>query len=116
MPKIDHIAIYAEDLEKIKLFYMTYFGAIPNNRYHNPLKGFKSYFLSFENGSRLEIMSKDSVKNQWPNLDLEYLGLSHFAISVGSKEAVDGLTKTLEIDGYHLLVNQEPLEMATMSL
>jgi lactoylglutathione lyase len=41
---IEHIAIWANDLEKIKSFYMRYFGAKSNTKYHNPVKEFQSYF------------------------------------------------------------------------
>lgn len=59
--KIEHIAIWTKQLEVLKRFYEDYFGATSNSKYHNPTKGFSSYFLSFETGSRLEIMEMDSV-------------------------------------------------------
>ncbi len=55
--KIEHIALYAKDIDKLKVFYIKYFGATSNDLYHNVVKNFKSYFLSFEDGARLEIMN-----------------------------------------------------------
>ena len=82
--KINHVAIYVKDLEKTKEFFIKYLGAKSNNIYHNKKTDFKSYFLSFDSGSRLEIMTKpelvDDVK------DLKRTGFIHIAFSVGSKK------------------------------
>lgn len=99
---INHLAIYTTNLEKTRKFYEQYFGAKAGERYHNPKKNFTSYFLSFETGGRLELMHKPTIpeiENQAP----EYLGLTHFAISVGSKLAVDNLTEQLRKDGYKVV-------------
>ena len=55
--KIEHIALYVRDLERAKDFFIRYFDASANELYHNPKTGFHSYFLQFEDGARLEIMS-----------------------------------------------------------
>lgn len=95
--KINHIAIYVCDLEKSRLFYETYFGGRANTRYHNPKTGLQTYFLSFEDGARLELMSRpgcsDSDRNEFS------LGLTHLAFSTGSREAVDALTARLAAAG-----------------
>ena len=99
---INHLAIYTTNLEKTRKFYEQYFGAKAGERYHNPKKNFTSYFLSFDTGSRLELMHKPTIpgiENQAP----EYLGLTHFAISVGSKMKVDNLTERLRKDGYSVV-------------
>ncbi len=101
MPKIDHVAMYCHNLETIREFYEKYFGCKFGEKYTNSSKGFESYFLSFEDGSRLEIMSKMAIKESIK--PTEYLGLTHIAISVGSKENVDNLTKRLRIDGFEVL-------------
>lgn len=54
--RIEHIAIWVKDIELMKDFYCKYFNAKPNDKYITPIKGFSSYFLSFESGERLEIM------------------------------------------------------------
>ncbi|MGT2947849.1 VOC family protein [Streptococcus devriesei] len=99
--KIEHVAIYVKDLEGACHFFETYFQARSNTLYHNQKKAFKSYFLSFDDGARLEIMSKEGIAEQ--ELPKEHLGLIHFAISVGSKEKVDELTSRLQADGYPVL-------------
>ena len=96
--RIEHIALYVKDLEKSKDFFAKYFGAKVGNFYHNPVTNFRSYFLSFEDGSRLELMNRPEmveVENS-----SHRTGFIHIAFSVGSKENVDQLTKMLKNDGY----------------
>lgn len=99
--KIEHVAMYVNDLEKVRDFFIKYFGAKSNEGYHNPTKKFRSYFLSFDGEARLEIMNKadqvDSEKN------LAATGFIHLAFSVGSKEKVDELTARLKADGYKVI-------------
>ena len=99
--RIEHIAMYVKDLEAARDFFVTYFRAIPNEGYHNQKTGFRSYFLRFEDGARLEIMTRPRMEDA-PKL-LERTGFSHLAFSVGSKEAVDELTARLKKDGYHVV-------------
>ncbi|MCL2633559.1 MAG: VOC family protein [Oscillospiraceae bacterium] len=96
--KINHIAVYVKDLEQSRAFYEKYFGATANNQYHNPKTGLRTYFLTFECGGRLEIMSKPEL----PEVGIisEYLGYTHLAFSAGSNEAVDNLTELMRSDGY----------------
>ena len=96
--KIDHIALYVKDLEVSKSFYETYFGTKPNQLYHNPKTGLHTYFLSFDSGTRLEIMWRPYLSNRLDRVMNE--GLIHFAFSVGSKEAVDTLTQKIIDAGY----------------
>lgn len=98
MMKIEHIAMYVQDVEKTRDFFVKYFAAKSNAMYHNPNTDFKSYFLSFDDGARLEIMQKPGVEAQTENQ--MRTGFIHVAISVGSKEQVDKLTETLKQDGY----------------
>ena len=98
MMKLEHIAMYVQDLEKTRDFFVKYFAAKSNAMYHNPNTDFKSYFLSFDDGARLEIMQKPGVEAQTENQ--MRTGFIHMAISVGSKEQVDKLTETLKQDGY----------------
>ncbi len=103
--KIEHLAIWVTDLEKTRSFYERYFGATAGDRYYNPTKNFSSYFISFKEGSRLELMQKPEIP-RLANPAQEHLGISHFAIAVGSKEKVDSLTEKLRTDGY--IVAGEP--------
>lgn len=104
--KIDHIAIWVADLEKMRRFYQKYFGGVANEKYHNKTTGFQSYFLSFGYGCRLEIMKQPGIGDAHKSFDNQKLGIIHFAISVGSMEKVDNLTKRLKDDGYQ--VAREP--------
>ena len=95
--KIEHIAIYFNDLESAKNFFIKYFDAKPNQMYHNPKTNFKSYFLSFDDGARIEIMNKPELDDAEKTLNRT--GFIHLAFSVGSKEKVDEITATLKNDG-----------------
>jgi lactoylglutathione lyase len=101
--QIEHIAIYFSDLEKAKDFFVKYFGATANNKYHNQTTGFKSYFLTFDGSSRLEIMTRPGLSDREKN-QLE-CGYAHIAISVGAKETADAMTRILSNDGYKVVSN-----------
>ncbi|WP_328597174.1 VOC family protein [Enorma shizhengliae] len=47
--RIEHAALYVNDLEGARAFFETYFGAVPNDGYHNPKTGLRTYFLTFGN-------------------------------------------------------------------
>jgi lactoylglutathione lyase len=100
-PIIRHIALYCKDLEKTKNLFIKYFDATANELYQNQ-KGFSSYFLTFANNeTKLEIMT---LQTQLLDKDLlNYIGINHFAIGVGSKEKVVSLTETLKNDGFEIL-------------
>ena len=99
--KIEHIALYVEELEETKNFFIKYLGAKANNGYHNPRTNFRSYFLSFEDGARLEIMQRPEMVNL-PK-EAARTGYAHIAFSVGSRENVDALTAELKADGYDVV-------------
>lgn len=99
--KIEHIAMYVNDLEAAKEFFIKYFDAKANDGYHNVKTDFRSYFLSFEGGSRLEIMNKPALED--PEKTLNRTGCIHIAFSLGSEEEVDKLTKRLADDGYAVI-------------
>ncbi len=97
--KIEHVAIWVNDLESMRSFYQTYFNMQCSKKYQNSDKGFSSYFLSFDSGARLEIMKKEDIINETKNKGITN-GLTHLAISVGSKEAVDACTDCLRRDAF----------------
>jgi len=99
--RIEHVAMYVNDLEKTKDFFISYLNAKSNDGYHNKNTDFKSYFLTFEGGTRLEIMNKPNIEDI--NKTLIHTGLIHIAFSVGSKEKVDELTEQLKQDGYKVI-------------
>ncbi len=98
--KIDHLALWTADLERSKDFYVRYFSATAGDKYHNSGKQFSSYFLSFANKTRLEIMHRPDVAEHRKTFGAEIMGLNHFAIALGSKENVLALTEKLRADGY----------------
>lgn len=99
--RIEHIAMYVNDLEAARNFFVKYFDARANDGYHNKTTDFRSCFLSFEDGTRLEIMTRPALED--PEKTLARTGFIHIAFSVGSKEAVDCLTARLKSDGYPVL-------------
>ncbi len=100
--KIEHLAIWVRDLEKSRDFYSKYFNMECGEKYTNSKKQFTSYFLSFKGAStRLEIMHRHDISEALSSHALSF-GLTHFAISVGSKEHVDSLTEQLRTDGFQI--------------
>ncbi|KDN59162.1 MULTISPECIES: VOC family protein [Exiguobacterium] len=98
--KIDHLAIWVNDLDVMRRFYETYFEAKANDLYQNEQKQFASYFLTFpQSDCRLELMRRSDIQD----LGQQTLGYAHLAISLGSKEAVDVMTRRLVDDGYERL-------------
>lgn len=99
--KIDHVALYVRDLEGTKDFFVKYFQALPSEQYHNPKTDFKSYFLSFDGGARLEIMTRPGLHEQ--NDTYMRTGFIHLSFSVGNREMVDKVTSQLETDGFEVV-------------
>ena len=99
--RIEHIAMYVNDLEKTKEFFVKYFEAIANEGYHNKTTDFRSYFLNFEDGARLEIMKKPVMEDLSKNV--ARTGYVHIAFSLGSKAAVNALTEKMKQDGYDIV-------------
>jgi lactoylglutathione lyase len=99
--RIEHLAMYVSDLEAAKEFFIKYFDARPNDGYENKSTGFRSYFLTFEDGARLELMQKPQIEDTGKTLNRT--GYIHIAFSTGSREKVDELTARLKADGYEVL-------------
>lgn len=118
---INHIAVYVHDLEAAKAFFVRYFGGTPNRMYHNPRTGLRTYFLTFDDGARLEIMQRPDIVPDTttdiapdtttdtrpadivPDTTILCHGYTHLAFSVGSKQSVDALTRRLADSGYEVL-------------
>lgn len=96
--RIEHVAVYVNNPEKARDFFVRYFGATSNHGYQNEKTGFRSYFLSFDDGARLEIMSRPEMEDV--HKIAHRTGYSHIAFSVGGKSEVDRLTNQLKNDGY----------------
>ena len=97
--KIEHIGLWVQDLEKMKQFYATYFNATSHELYHNKKTGFRSYFLTFDSGARLELMNKADLTERAADI----FGYAHLALTVGDPQAVDALAKKLVADGFALM-------------
>jgi len=94
---IDHIAVWTDNIETEKEFFIKYFECTANEKYFNPRKQFSSYFITFEGGSRIELMSRVDISAKRAG---ETLGIAHIALNAGSREKVDRLTDIIERDGY----------------
>lgn len=100
---IEHLAIWTKDLERMRQFYENYFNATSNSLYVNQEKQFSSYFLTFDSGARLELMHRPDIETKQVSGNREIYGYAHLAISVGSEDNVDQLTRKLKGDGYPVL-------------
>ena len=101
--RIEHVAIWTNDLERLKDFYKIYFKGVSGEKYINTAKNFESYFLTFESGSRLELMKMPTIPETKNDPMKQLTGIIHLAFSVGSKEKVDQLTEKLKLDGFSVL-------------
>jgi lactoylglutathione lyase len=101
--RIDHLALWTNDLERCKHFYVSYFGATAGAEYTNATKGFRSYFLSFAEGARIEVMTTTKLQPLSIESGAQRMGLTHFAIALGAEHLVDELTQRLKRDGYPVL-------------
>ncbi len=99
--RIEHMAMYVNDPETVRDFFVKYLGGVSNDGYHNKTTGFRSYFISFDDGARLEIMNKPQMDD--PEKTINRTGYVHLAFSTGSRESVDGLTEQLKQDGYEVV-------------
>lgn len=99
--RIEHVALYVNDLEGAREFFTSYLDGHSNDGYHNPKTGFRSYFVRFDGGARLELMNKPGMADD--NKSLTRTGWIHVAFSVGSAERVDKLTARLKADGYDVV-------------
>ena len=99
--RIEHIAMYVNDLDAAKDFFVTFLGGVSNNGYHNGKTGFRSYFISFEDGARLEIMNKPDMNDNPKTLNRT--GYAHIAFSVGSKEKVNEVTEKAREAGFEVI-------------
>jgi lactoylglutathione lyase len=69
----------------------------------NPRTGFHSYFVSFDEGARIELMSRAGLAEPGEG---PAFGYAHFALTVGSREGVDALTA--ELRGRGVTITGEP--------
>ena len=96
--KLHHIAIWTFRLEELKDFYVRFLGGTSNEKYINPKKGFESYFISFDEGPTLELMSRVDVQNT--PIEENRRGLTHLAFTFPSKEEILRFTEEMRSEGY----------------
>lgn len=99
---IDHIAIWTNNLERMKDFYERYFNARAGRKYHNLQKQYESYFLSFSTGARIEIMKQPGITPRKHDPRQGLLGYAHLSFACGSEASVDELTERFQKDGYQV--------------
>ncbi len=99
MIRIDHVALWTADLERLASFYVAYFGGVPGAKYTNPAKGFESRFVTIEGGGRHELMKTTTLSLAAHAPGAQRMGLTQVALAVGSEQQVDALTARLKADG-----------------
>ena len=97
---IEHVALYTLDLERMRTFYETYFDGTAGKQYHNPETGLQTYFISFADGTRLELMTRPGLEEC--ERSRLWTGWTHLAFKAGTRENVDALTERLRADGYEV--------------
>ncbi len=101
--RIDHVAIWTYNLEGMRNFYIHYFDASCSDIYYNHSKEFRSYFISFDDDCRLEIMEMPNIPKSKNDIKKQYTGIIHFAINAGSRKEVDRITDLLKKDGFKVI-------------
>lgn len=99
--RIEHAAVYTNDPEAARDFFVRYLGGRSGSVYRNEKTGFRSYFISFDDGARLEIMNKPGMAD--PPKEPNRTGYAHIAFSAGSRAKVDELTAQLKADGFEVV-------------
>ncbi|HEV8507078.1 MAG TPA: VOC family protein [Chitinophagaceae bacterium] len=101
---LEHVAIWTGQLEELKHFYIKYFSARANEKYTNEQNQFESYFLTFESGARLEIMTKPGIpENKNDRINAQYKGIIHLAFGVNTMNDVDEKANQLKSGGFKIL-------------
>ena len=101
---LDHVAIWTDKIEELKAWYCKYFGGISNEKYTNEKKQFQSYFLIFQSGTRLEIMTKPDIQDNLNDTVInQHKGIIHLAFGVETMKEVDDMARELEADGFQIL-------------
>jgi lactoylglutathione lyase len=102
--RIDHVAIWTAHLEELKDYYARYFNGRANEKYSNTKKKFESYFLTFDSGTRLELMQMAGIpENLNDPVEKQHLGLIHLAFHMESMKEVSDKAGELEKDGFKIL-------------
>jgi lactoylglutathione lyase len=101
---LEHVAIWTNDLERLKNYYVRYFGGVANEKYTNEETQFQSYFLTFKSGARLEIMTMPGIPaNTNDTIVRQHSGIIHLAFGVDTIQEVEAKAKELLVDGFRIL-------------
>lgn len=100
--RIEHIAIWVDDLEVMRRFYAGYFNARSGPLYHNLKTGLQSYFLSLSDGARIELMKRPDIQSV-SDRTTEKQGYAHLAISVRGHQGVDTLYQKMQAEGVRIV-------------
>jgi lactoylglutathione lyase len=99
--RLEHVAIWTADLERLRAFYERYFGARAGEPYRSVTRpGFTSYFLTFPDGGRLELMTAPGLA---ATAGAATIGYAHIAVTVGSTVDVEALTERMRGDGVRVV-------------
>ena len=101
---LDHVAIWTTNLEQLKEYYVKYFNGRANEKYINRDKHFESYFLTFDSGTRLELMQMPGIpENLNDRIETQHQGLIHLSFGMESMEKVDERLRKLTNDGFRII-------------
>jgi lactoylglutathione lyase len=100
---IEHVALWARDIEGLRDFYVGSLGGRSGPLYENPRTGFRSYFISFGEGARLELMRRPAAAPRAESPEEPLFGLAHVALRLGSRDAVDATVARLAGQGVAVL-------------
>ena len=101
---LEHVAIWTNNLDGLREYYTKYFHGRANDKYRNGKTNFESYFLTFESGARLELMSRPNIpSNTNDTVSDQHLGIIHLAFGVASTDDVDKKAQQLQKDGFKIL-------------
>jgi lactoylglutathione lyase len=100
---LEHVAIWTNQLEKLKSFYITFFHGNPNEKYTNPATGFESYFLTFQSGARLELMQKSDIPENRNDSIAQHQGIIHLAFGMDTMKEVDEKADEFRQAGFSIL-------------
>lgn len=101
---LEHVAIWTDNLEILKDFYVKYLDGKSNKKYVNLSKNYESYFISFGNGARLELMSRPNIPdNLNDTVSLQHKGIIHLAFEAVTRAEVDDKVCLFTANGFPIL-------------
>ena len=100
---LEHVAILTDRLEILKDYYIRYFGGTPNQKYVNPKTGLETYFITFDSGAKLEIMSLPELVGNKNDATKPYKGITHLAFGLDTMPEVEEKARQLETAGFPIV-------------